>query len=295
MSLILITGSTGQVGSALMALSIKKGLHAIGTTHKQLNITDDESVEYYISKYNPSLVINAAAYTDVDKAEEDIDNAFLVNKIAVANLARACQKKEIPLLHISTDYIFSGDKTIPYTELDDANPESIYGDSKLAGEKEIQRFLDKYIILRTSWVFSSVGKNFPKSILHLARERESLSIVDDQFGGPTWAGDIAKVLMDIADNYLQKKNMHWGVYHYSGAPVTNWFEFAKEIMNRAKTLNIIDSMPGLLAIPSEAYPALAGRPKYAVLDCSKISQTYGINQVDWHIGLDKVLAEWKTQ
>lgn len=294
MKQILVTGSEGQVGTEVKRLAVQKSINLITTTKDDLDITQLNDVEDYINKYEPELIINAAAYTAVDKAEEEINLAFSVNRDGPANLAEVCDYAGIPLVHISTDYVFDGMKESPYLETDTTNPKSVYAKSKLEGEEAVQTTIQQHIILRTSWVFSSSGHNFPKTMLRLANERDTLNIVYDQFGGPTWAGDIARVLLDIATNYMQNQYINWGVYQYTGAPVTNWFEFAKIIFEQAKQQGMLKQSPELNPITSDDYPTAAMRPINSVLDCQKIHKAFNVGQPDWRIGLNKVLNEWKT-
>jgi len=295
MKQILVTGSDGQVGTELIRLAKRRDIPLITTIKFDLDITKISDIQNCICKYNPGLVINAAAYTDVDKAEDEIDKAFSVNRDGLTNLAKACQNTGIPLLHISTNYVFDGMKEYSYQESDIPKPMNVYGKSKLEGEEAILKIIQQHIILRTSWVFSSSGQNFPKTMLRLAAEHDTLNIVNDQFGGPTWAGDIARVLLDISSNYMQSQNINWGVYHYTGIPVTNRFEFAKSIFEEAKRLGMIIQMPNCNAISSGDYPTVAKRPTNSVLDCQKIHQELSISQPDWRVGLYKVLNNWKAQ
>jgi len=290
---ILVTGSEGQVGTEIKKLAVQKQINIIATTKKELDITKLNNIEDVIIKSRPAIIINAAAYTAVDKAEEEIDKTFLINSDGTANLAQVCRNAGIPLLHISTDYVFDGTKKESYKETDTPSPESIYGKSKLYGEEAIRSTLDKHIILRTSWVFSSRGQNFPKTMLRLANERNILNIVDDQFGAPTWAGDIANVMLDIANNHIKKQKTNWGVYHYTGMPNTNWFEFANKIIEQAIKTGIQKKAPNINAISSKEYPTAAKRPMNSVMDCKKIQEEFGIAQADWNIGLNRVLNDWK--
>lgn len=291
---ILVTGSNGQVGTEIKCLAEKRDISLIATDKNELDITRISNIEEYISKYNPGLVINAAAYTAVDKAEDEIDAAFSINRDGSANLATSCSNAGIPLFHISTDYVFDGMKESPYLEMDTPNPISVYGKSKLEGEEAVQKVTPQHIILRTSWIFSANGNNFPKTMLSLAHERDTLTIVDDQFGGPTWAGDIASILLDIASNYLQSQNINWGVYHYTGAPVTNWFEFAQSILEQATNIKLLKHNPDIQSISSDDYPTAAQRPLNSALDCKKIKEAFGYAQPDWQHGLQEVLTRLKT-
>ncbi|GJM17453.1 MAG: NAD(P)-dependent oxidoreductase [Thermodesulfobacteriota bacterium] len=294
MKSILVTGSRGQVGTEIRRLAQQRNIIVVATDKKELDITQLDNIERVIKKNKSSIVINAAAYTAVDKAEEETDRAFSVNREGSANLAQACKNAGIPLLHISTDYVFNGDKDEPYKETDKPAPTSIYGKSKLEGEEAIRKILQQYLILRTSWVFSASGQSFPKTMLRMATERDTLGVVADQFGAPTWAGDIARVLLDITSDYLQGNAINWGLYHYTGTPNTNWFEFAKIIFEQSAQENLLKQTPNLSTISTENYPTSAKRPKNSVLNCDKIQKELGIKQPNWYFGLNSILNDWKN-
>lgn len=290
---ILVTGGNGQVGSELEKLSSATDHEIILTDHQHLNIADKKSVKDYFETKSPDICINAAAYTAVDKAEQEIGLAFAVNRDGAANLASACDELNIPLLHISTDYVFDGSKPDAYTEVDIPNPASVYGQSKWEGDQKVIKLLNQYLILRVAWVFSATGNNFVKTMLRLGAERDELKIVSDQRGGPTSASDIANILLNIVDLYAQGKTIEWGVYNYTGQPAVSWFDFASEIYKQAEGMGLIKKAPFLHAIPTTDYPTPAKRPMNSVLDCSKIQRNYGIQQPDWRISLEKVLQELK--
>jgi len=290
---ILVTGGHGQVGSELERLGAAKGREILLTDHRHLDITDSKSVSDFFYKHCPGVCINAAAYTAVDKAEEDIDSAFSVNRDGAANLAQACQELKIPLLHISTDYVFDGGKSSPYSEVDEPEPASVYGKSKWDGDQQVAQLLSEHIILRVAWVFSANGHNFVKTMLRLGKELGELGIVSDQQGGPTWAGDIASALIKIVDQFESGKAIEWGVYNYIGQPSVSWFGFASEIFHMTVDLGILEQTPKLKAISTIDYPTPAKRPMNSVLDCSKIRNNFGIEQPDWRVGLEKVLQELK--
>jgi dTDP-4-dehydrorhamnose reductase len=290
---ILVTGADGQVGTEITRLSNEQAIPVISTDIKELDITQADKTENFLENIKPELVINASAYTAVDKAEQESEVSYAVNRDGPANLARACKNAGIPLLHISTDYVFNGMQDSPYLETDNPNPTGVYGRSKLEGETAVQVTLQQHIILRTSWVFSATGQNFPRTMLRQAQNKDELRIVSDQYGGPTWAGDIARVLLNLASRYLDGQSLNWGLYHYSGTPATNWYEFAKTIFNHAKKLNLIEDIPNMIAITTDDYPTPAQRPQNSVLDCTKIKKIFTFEQPDWHTGLQTVLAEWK--
>lgn len=290
---ILVTGGHGQVGSELERLCSDKDHEILLTDHQHLDITDKKSVTDYFLQHNPDICINAAAYTAVDKAEEDTETAFAVNRDGAENLAIACRDQDIPLLHISTDYVFDGSQFLPYSELDQPNPASVYGQSKWEGDQSVLRTHQKHIILRVAWVFAANGHNFVKTMLRLGAERDQLGIVSDQRGGPTWAGDIAATLLEIVDQYCIGEDIDWGVYNFIGQPAASWFDFASAIFEKAVELGLLKQAPALNAIATSDYPTPAKRPMNSVLDCSKILENFGIEQPDWHIGLEQVLQELK--
>ena len=224
---ILITGAGGQVGNELADSPSNHRLTAL--TRRQLDITDRARIEAVFAELQPDLVINAAAYTQVDRAEQESELAYAINRDGVANLAAACASAGIPLLHLSTDYVFDGSLRRAYRETDAISPLGVYGESKAAGEIALRERLETHIVLRTSWVFSATGTNFVRTMLRLGRERERLGIVDDQRGCPTSAHSIAAALLCIADACLERDTIQWGTYHYCGRPATTWYGFAGNI------------------------------------------------------------------
>lgn len=277
---VLVTGAKRQVGSELVKLA-PAGFTVIGLDSAQLDITDQEQVNAAVVLHQPDLIINAAAYTAVDKAESDSDDAYAVNEQAVAWLAQAATQADIPLFHISTDYVFDGESTTPYKETDSVNPQSVYGASKLAGEQVLAATHKKHIILRTSWVFGAEGNNFVKTMLHLGKERDELSVVADQYGCPTSAASIADVLWQLAEMYKQKNSLTWGIYHFSNSPACTWHEFAVEIFKQAKEKGLIDKVPKVNAITTAEYSAPAKRPVWSVLNCWKIENLIGKRVSEW--------------
>ncbi len=291
---VLVTGAQGQVGSELIKQGQGLGHQMIAAGRAELDITQKDVVNEFINGSAPDIVINAAAYTAVDKAEEQHDLAYTINRDGPTNLAQVCAQHGIPLLHISTDYLFDGSKDAPWSEDDRPNPQGVYGRSKLEGDRAVENILEQQITLRVAWVFGASGNNFVRTMLRLARERDELSIVADQHGGPTWAGDIATVLLNIVERYQRGETIPWGTYHYSGAPATTWHGFALAIFEAAVAEGLIDKAPWLNAITTAEYPTPAKRPKNSVLNGTKIDRELGIKQPDWKIGLGKVLRTWKA-
>jgi dTDP-4-dehydrorhamnose reductase len=282
----LITGANGQVGHALSQLtSAQKTLIAL--SHAELDITDLQAIKTAIIHYRPAVIINAAAYTAVDKAEQEMEQAFMVNAQSPRLLAKACAITNIPLIHLSTDYVFNGSQQRPYQESDTVNPLNSYGASKWAGEQAVQEFWHKHIILRLSGVFSAHGHNFVKTILRLAQERETLNIVADQITCPTSAQAIAQTILIIAEKVLQNDN-YWGTYHYASSPPTSWYNFAKKIVSLAE-INFPIKTKIINAITTAEYPTPAKRPAYSVLDSNKLKLNFAINPSFWEIELAETL------
>lgn len=288
---ILITGAQGQVGKELVTIASEQGFSVIAAGRNELDITEIKSVNGYIKSQQAELVINAAAYTAVDKAEEEQDIAYAINRDGAANLASVCNDNNIPLLQISTDYVFDGTKKEAYNESDNTSPLGVYGISKWQGEEAIRQALPQHIILRIAWVFGTQGNNFVKTMLRLAKERDELNVVADQFGGPSPAKDIAKTLVALAKQYQKNKTLEWGTYHYCGTDKTSWCEFSKEIFKQAKDHGLIEKEIKVNAITTAEYPTPAKRPANSMLDCSKIKNTFGIEMPSWKDALNKVLTE----
>lgn len=285
---VLITGVRGQVGHELMRL-VPSGFEAIGMGSAELDISDAARVVDVVERVQPQLIINAAAYTSVDKAESEPERAYAVNRDGVANLAAVAQRLAIPLLHISTDYVFAGDASAPYQEQDATAPTGVYGASKLAGEQELMAGCSRHLILRTSWVFGAHSNNFVKTMLRLGRERDELSVVADQQGCPTSAASIARALWTLAQQYRDSGELQWGLYHYSGVPACSWHGFAQEIFAQAHGLGILQRVPVVHGISTAQYPTPAKRPAWSVLDCSLLHSTHGVVPVDWREELQAML------
>ena len=280
---ILLTGADGQVGRELAA-RLRHRANLLAANRAALDITDRNAVFQAASSFRPELIINAAAYTAVDKAESDANTAYAVNRDAVRHLAEAAAAHGAAVLHISTDYVFDGAADAPYRETDPVNPQSVYGKSKLAGEEALAA-CPRHIILRTAWVFGTHGGNFVKTMLRLGRERDSLGIVADQYGAPTPAAAIADALVAIADAVRQPGFANWGIYHYFGSPYTSWHGFAERIFHAAAAQGILPAVPQLNAIATADYPTPARRPANSRLDCGKIQNTFGIKPADWQAAL----------
>jgi len=278
---ILVTGSKGQVGSELQELSVAYAYNFYFTHRDSLDITDKESIAAFVKNNTVDVIINAAAYTAVDKAEEDQANADKINHFATKYLAEIAKEQNIKLIHISTDYVFDGKNYKPYSEDDATSPNGVYGETKLAGEKAMQEINPKNsIIIRTSWVYSSFSANFVKTMLRLGKERDSLGVIFDQVGTPTYARDLAKAILDTVP---QVNNETVEIYNYSNEGVLSWYDFAKEIMRMAKLECQINP------IETKEYPTPAVRPHYSLLNKAKIKKEFGIGIPYWKDSLDKCL------
>ncbi|MCD9480542.1 dTDP-4-dehydrorhamnose reductase [Photobacterium phosphoreum] len=288
---ILITGCNGQVGSSLLnLLNNNLDVEVCALDRSELDITQQIVVNCYVASFKPDVIINAAAHTAVDKAEQEIELSYAINRDGPKYLAEAANKVGAIMLHISTDYVFDGTKNSSYVETDLVNPQSIYGITKLAGEEAVAKACPRHIILRTAWVFGEDGNNFVKTMLRLAQQRDSLGIVDDQFGGPTYAGDIATALIQIAQTItdLNKSfdTANYGIYHFSGLPHVSWYEFAKVIFDKATEQGILVKSPEIKGIKTEEYPTPAKRPENSKLDTKKITTVFDISASDWKIALN---------
>lgn len=278
---ILVTGASGQLGSEFKRLSgDDPSLLFTFLSRNEISITDSAAIEELFKKYNFDYCINCAAYTAVDKAESEKEEAFAVNADAAAALAKFCYQYNAGFIHFSTDYVFDGNGNKPYQENDAVNPVSVYGASKLEGEKLVMQEDPNAVIIRTSWVFSSYGKNFVKTMIRLMQEKEQIKVVNDQFGCPTYAGDLATVVLTMI---CSEKGLVPGIYHYCNEGITNWFSFASEIKNQ------INSPCEILPIDTSGYPTPAKRPAYSVLDCTKIKTIYSIDIPAWQDSLQACL------
>ena len=285
---ILILGSQGQLGRCLYDQFSQTDYDLIYHSRADTDIADFTETSENLIALNPDIVVNATAYTAVDLAETHESLAYQVNHFAVDNLASQCEKIGSFLIHVSTDYVFDGTASRPYKEEDKTNPKSVYGASKLAGEIAIQRTDCRFLIIRTSWVFSEYGNNFFKTMLRLGAERETLSIVGDQIGCPTYAQDIASLIVDLIPR-IDKGSVESGIYHFCGDTACSWYQFAKEIFAQADQLGY-RTPKQIQSIATKDYPTPAKRPGYSVFDCTKIENTFNISRSNWRFGIDRVLS-----
>ena len=282
---ILITGGSGQVGHCLKA-QLEGCAELSVPDSSALNIADRHSVRQAVETFRPDYIINAAAYTAVDKAENDAERAFAVNRDGARHLAEAAEAAGAVMLHISTDYVFDGAGGAPYDEAAPTAPQNIYGASKLAGEQAVLAACRRAVVMRTSWVFGAHGQNFVKTMLRLGRERDSLGIVADQYGAPTAAADIAAALITIVRRHTPEQLAERaGIYHYCGSPYASWIEFAETIFAEAAAQGVLAKIPAVKPIATADYPTPAKRPADSRLDCGKIRVVFGIGPCDWHSAL----------
>lgn len=277
---ILVTGANGQLGQALKKIAADySGFSFVYTDFNELDVTSAEAVSNFFSQQEIHACINCAAYTAVDKAESDEELAFKLNFEAVLNLATICQQHGAQLMHISTDYVYDGKQNVPYSETDDASPESIYGSSKLRGEAAAIDTNPDTIVLRTSWLYSEFGVNFAKRMRELMQEKESLNVVFDQAGTPTYAVDLAKAILDILTKVWDAPGNYGGVYHFSNEGVTSWYDFAVAIRE------LTGASCTVAPITSDKYPTAAKRPAYSVMNKQKIKDTFGLQIPYWRESL----------
>jgi dTDP-4-dehydrorhamnose reductase len=280
----LLLGGTGQVGEEFRTLAFPEDVEVVAPTRAELELEDPRAIARMIAAEPWSVVINAAAYTDVDRAESEQSVAFAVNAEAPARLAAETARRGIPLVHISTDYVFDGRKGAPYVEQDEVAPLNVYGRSKLAGERGVRAANPRHVILRTSWVYSPYRKNFVRTILRLAAERECLTVVTDQRGCPTAARDIARVCLDVAMRCaVEPERALYGIYHFAGAGEATWFEFAKAVVELAA--DRLSRSPQVLPIRSIDYPTPAVRAADTRLDCTAVVREFGVALRPWRQAL----------
>ncbi|MDR1527474.1 MAG: dTDP-4-dehydrorhamnose reductase [Dysgonamonadaceae bacterium] len=283
---ILITGAKGQLGSEIQEIAAHyPGFHFIPTDVAELDLTDKAAVENCIATHKIDYAINCAAYTAVDKAETEVELCYAINRDAVKNLAEAAAGRA-KIIHISTDYVFDGQSTVPYRETDPIHPQSVYGKSKRAGEEALLNACPESIIIRTAWLYSVYGTNFVKTMLRLGKERSDLNVVYDQQGSPTCAADLAQTILSVILHAEETGNFPAGIYHYSNEGVTTWFEFTKKILQMAGITTCT-----VHPIPASQYPAPAPRPGYSVLDKSKIKDTFGIVVPEWEQSLERCIEK----
>jgi len=291
--MIWLIGNKGMLGNYVEKLLEERGL-IYWTSDTEVDISDYKVLEKFGKDKKIKWIINCAAYTKVDKAEEEIDEAFKINKDGVRNIALFSAKRQIRLIHISTDYVFDGRKekgAIEYREDDKTNPISIYGKSKLAGEEEIKKILEEYFIIRTAWLCGLKGNNFVYTMLRLFKERDLVKVVEDQWGSPTYTADLAGAILKI----IEDDSVSYGIYHFTNEGTTNWYEFARNIYKKAKRLGLIEDNKKveIQPIKTEEYPTVARRPRYSVLSKEKIKKEFGLRIRNWDKALEDFLVSLK--
>lgn len=283
---ILITGANGQLGSEIQRNSKKYSFNFIFTDVDLLDITNEDAVEKFVKDNNINYIINCAAYTAVDKAEDDIELCYLINKNAPEILGKVAQRNGVKVIHISTDYVFDGTGTVPYSENMPTSPKSVYGKSKREGEEALLASCPNSIIIRTAWLYSIYGNNFVKTMIRLGQERDTLNVVADQTGTPTNAKDLAIAILDIVE-YSENNKFKAGIYHFTDEGVTTWFDFTVAIHKLAGIQCQVNP------IATDQYPTKAVRPKYSVLDKSKIKESFDISIPQWEDSLKICIEELK--
>ena len=294
---ILIAGADGQLGRALMQRGQELELPVTGVDLPQLDISDPVGLAAVFHERKPDWVVNAAAYTDVDGAESDPETAFQINASGAGNLADCSANTGAALIHISTDYVFDGNRSTPWKESDPIAPLGVYGRSKAEGEKQVRAALDDHIILRTAWMYGLHGRNFVKTMLRLAGQPKPVRVVSDQFGSPTCAEDLAAAIFDII-GYQRRRDRdtdrRWGTYHYCNRGVVSWFAFAEAIFRIARQVTGSVAVE-VEAISTDQYPTAARRPAYSVLDCTRIEKTFGIVPPGWQESLKRTVKRLLAQ
>jgi len=279
---VLLTGGDGQLGKSINALKKKYlNLDFYFTDSNTLDITSKERIEHFFSNNSFDYIINCAAFTNVEIAEKEPEKAFLINAEGVKIIAEACQKYNVKLIHISTDYVFDGKKRTPYIETDIPNPINEYGKSKLLGEQYIQETLEKYFIIRTSWLYSQFGKNFYKTIIEKTQTEAELTITTSETGTPTNANDLAEFLLRL----IYTKSEEYGIYHFSNLGMGSWYDFAHEIIKVSGNINIINLEK------TDNYPTFAQRPKYSVLSKEKCLNHFDLNILDWKESMKNLIED----
>ncbi len=288
---ILLAGCNGQVGCEICRKAPGYELDVVATDINNLDITDIDAIRKLQAKHQADIVVNAAAYTAVDRAETDSQIAYDVNALGAQNLAITAGEYNLPILHVSTDYVFSGTASSPYRDDAEPDPRSVYGATKLAGEQLVAKANPRHLTLRTSWVFGIDGQNFVKTMLRLSNEQDEINVVSDQFGSPTFAGHIATALLKLTKQYQQTGELLWGNYNFCDRDATNWHQFAEKIMQLGLENGLITSTPVVQPILTEDYPTPATRPLYSVMDCSRFEQIFPhIGISSWESGLREMIA-----
>ena len=286
--MISIIGSNGQLGWELVRQGEARGLKILALDYPEIDIGDPTSIDSRMDSRQIDLIINAAAYTAVDRAESEPQAALAVNRDGPANLAKKCRDRGVPLIHVSTDYVFDGTKKGAYIEEDPVAPLGVYGESKAAGEAEVRKHLPEHIVVRTAWLCGVHGNNFVKTILRMGREKDTLRVVSDQYGCPTFVADLADAVLEMAKQAENKVSVPWGTYHYCGKGKTTWHAFAETIFKIAGRHEEF-AVKEILPISTAEYPTPVKRPANSVLDCTKIERYFGIQPRPWRESLAEMI------
>lgn len=288
---VLVIGASGQLGQSLAAAKKPANIELFTVSHPDCDITLPETVVDTFNLIEPDLVINAAAYTAVDKAESEPELARAINTEGACTLARSCSSRNIPVIHISTDYVFDGSKSAPYVEDDLVAPLGVYGLTKLEGEQEVAKMCVQHIVLRTAWIVSPFGKNFVKTMLRLSESQAEISVVGDQTGSPTYAPHLATAIFEICQSIFARDagSQIWGTYHIAGTGEATWFDMAQEVFFQSNRLG--GGFAAVRPIGTADYPTPARRPANSRLNCTKLARVFGIALPDWHDGVSECVAE----
>ena len=287
---VLLFGVTGQVGSACVEQLAAQPWQLVALGREQADFADPEAIYRCVLEHKPDVVVNACAYTAVDQAESESLLANTINGDSVGAMGRAARELRIPTIHISTDYVFAGDGTRPYLETDPAEPTGVYGSSKLLGESLLFDSSPRSICLRTSWVFGVTGKNFVKTMLRVGRDRDELGVVHDQIGCPTYAGDLAEVIVELIKRLESEAELPWGIYHCSGAGACSWWEFADSAFDLAVDSGLLSRKPRVKQLTTAEYPTPTKRPAYSVMNCGKLENLLGRSMKPWRLGLQETIS-----
>lgn len=285
---VLILGTPGQLGHELMRAAWPAGTELVGLAYPEFDMADPAAVDAALASCEGcDVAVNATAYTAVDKAETERDLAYAVNAAGVERLAAACRDKGVPLIHVSTDYVFSGDKDGVYVETDPVCPVNVYGATKEAGEALLRATWERHVVLRTSWVYAAHGANFIKTMLRFGRERDEMRVVADQCGAPTSAADLAAAIVTICGRVVGRADAPWGTYHLTGTGWTTWADFAEHVFQRLEQAE--GKRPKLVRITTADYPTPAKRPANSRLDCGKIERAFGVKLPPWRESVDRTI------
>jgi dTDP-4-dehydrorhamnose reductase len=286
---VLVFGREGQLARSLLEAAVRPDIQVVSIGRPEIDVVDEKSVLAAFAREHPDIAVNAAAYTAVDKAESEPAVAHAVNALGAEHVAKASAAHSIPIIHISTDYVFDGKKDSPYLESDPTGPINVYGLTKLEGEQRVAKACERHLILRTAWLYSPWGTNFLKTMLRVAATRPTISVVQDQLGSPTYVPDLASAIIALATRVLDEhRSLRWGTYHAVARGETSWFGFAREIFQQAAENGL--PVADIAGIPTSAYPTPARRPANSRLNCDKLRELFGLELPDWRLGVNDCVA-----